>query len=142
MIVINRLMDELTAISVDYNKGVITKQEKDIKLDLLINQLELVEVNLYQQPLDELPERVKDSYRQLAFRTRYKSIESIKQLKEANGKVSYNASLRQVLGNRMHFKSLYRTVRVNTQAYISRNQLQYYSLNMEVFVLKGEDVNE
>jgi hypothetical protein len=142
MIVVNRLMDQLTEISVDYNNGVISKQEKDIKLDLLINQLELVEVNLYQQPLDELPTRVKDSYRQLMFRTRYKSIEAIKQLKEANGKVSYNASLRQVLGNRMYFKSLYRTVRVNTQAYISRNQLQYYSLNMEVFVIREGESNE
>jgi hypothetical protein len=51
MEVINELLKDLTEISQEYNDGIIDKDELDIKLGLLVNRIECVELNFNYQPM-------------------------------------------------------------------------------------------
>ncbi|AGK53178.1 hypothetical protein [Bacillus sp. 1NLA3E] len=140
MIVINKLMDELTDISIEFNKGTTTKAELLIQLDLVIGKIEGVQLNMNEAPLDRLPERVQQSFHQLLFSAKFKATEGIKGLaKDSQDKRSYNAQLRKLLGNRLYFRSLYKTMKLNSASYINRNQLTYYTPNTNIFILGGND---
>jgi hypothetical protein len=136
---INSMLQELIDYSKDYNMDEISKEELNLKLDLLSERLQRVEINFNEQPMDILPKHVKNSFNALLFQSKYRTIESIQTLIESTDKRSYNVRVRQVLGHKLYFRSLYRTMWNNINAYVTRNGLQYWNTNMQIFVLGGNE---
>jgi hypothetical protein len=138
---INSMLEELMEYSKEYNMDEISKEELNLKLDLLISRIEKVEINFTEQPMDTLPEYVKGSFNALLFQSKYKAIESIKTLKDAKEKRSVNARLRKVLGNKLYFRSLYSVMWKNINGYVNRNGLQHWNPNMQIFIIQGGNEN-
>jgi hypothetical protein len=143
MIEISRMLTELENCSVEFNRGKITEKELHVKIGLILTKLEKVEISYEYQPLDTLPQRVQDSFNTLLYANRYKAIISLTELAEASGdKRSYNSKLRHIIGSRFGFKNLYRTMKINIDGYIRRNDLRFYATSYQVFIIKGENDND
>jgi hypothetical protein len=131
---INAICQELIQYSTEFFKDEITKDELNIKLDLLIGRIERIEIN-YSQPLEIKNDRVLQSFQQLLFKSKFKAIESISGLKATSRKQSYTAKLNRILKNKLYFSSLQRTLQNTAKAYVLKNQLQYWNPNLQVFKL-------
>jgi hypothetical protein len=137
MELINEMLTELVEISQDYNIGITDKVEANLKLELLRNRIEMVEINYSKQPLDRLDSRIQSTYNQLLFRTKYKAISGFNLLIEATSKKSYNAKLRFILKNKLFFSQLHRTLLRNVEAYVKKNDLKFYNPNTPFFYQGG-----
>jgi hypothetical protein len=139
MEVINEMLTELVEISKEYNDGIIEKDELNLKLDLIKIRIESIEINYKKQPLDYLDDRVRASFNQLLFRTKFKSLSSIHLLKDTKNRKSYNAKLRFILKNKLFFNQLHRTLQRNIEAYVRKNDLMFYNPNTPTFRQRGND---
>lgn len=138
MQLINELIQELVHYSSEWNNNKISKDELNIKLDLISNRLKLIEIDFSNDPLYILDSHVMASFNQILYQTQYKAIQSLNTLKDTDDKRSYNASLRRLLESKFYFKSLNSTMQKNVHAYIKRNKLRYVSARIQVFIL-GEE---
>jgi hypothetical protein len=137
---INAICQELIDYSKDWYQDEITKDELNLKLDLLISRIERLEIN-YRQPLDMASDKAKSTFDSLLSKTKYKAVSSIKVLKATSKKQSYKAKVNFLLKNKLYFGSFARTIQNNIQGYLHRNQLQYWNPNLSIFKLGG-NVNE
>ncbi|MFB5196153.1 hypothetical protein ACE198_14690 [Neobacillus sp. KR4-4] len=133
---INTICQELIDYSKEWYQDEITKDELNLKLDLLISRIERIEIN-YRQPLDMASDKAKDTFNSLLAKTRYKAIISLNTLKATSKKQSYKAKVNFILKNKMFYGNLHRTMRNNIQGYLHRNQLQYWNPNLSIFKLGG-----
>jgi hypothetical protein len=142
MKVINDIQSELVAISKDLNAGIIDKAEANLKLDLVIQSIESVELNLNYNPIKEIDTRIHQTFNQLLFRTKYRSVSAIQTLKTTTNRRSYNAKARHLLKQGLFFSHFHKTIKNNCEAWIRRNRLEYYNLHADVFTTKGGNDND
>ncbi|WP_413299714.1 hypothetical protein AA0X95_16605 [Bacillus sp. 1P10SD] len=135
---INSICQELIDYSKEWYQEEITKEELNIKLELLINRIERIEIN-YRQPLDLASDKAKDSLNSLLSKTRYKAIIGINNLIATTNKKAYTSKVNFLLKNKLYYGSLQRTMKNNIQGYIHRNQLHYWNPNVEIFKLRGNE---
>jgi hypothetical protein len=143
MRLIEELIDELSLYSKAYNRNEIDKDTLNLKLQLLYKRVELIEINFSKQPLLTLPPSVQGVFRQLLFSAKYTSLSSIEDLIKANGKRDYNHKARLTIGNKLYFKSIGNTMKLNLKGYADRNQPKYVT-EFDIFIIgrKEDDTNE
>ncbi|MFJ7729279.1 hypothetical protein ACIQXV_24540 [Neobacillus sp. NPDC097160] len=135
---INALCHELILYSTEWYQDEISKEELNLKMDLLLSRIDKIEIN-YRQPLDISSVKAKDSFNSLLVKTKYKATASINTLIATSNKKTYKAKVNFLLKNQLYFGSLHRTMRNNINAYVLRNQLSYWNPNVEIFKLGGNE---
>jgi hypothetical protein len=139
--IINFVVDDLITISEEFNTGEITKEELDIKLELLIQNLEAITINFSEAPLKNIDKRIKDSFNQLLFKTKHKAISCIYLLISTKNKKSYNSKLRWMVTNKLYFNNLNMTLTKSIESYIHRNGLLYCK-EFQLFITGKVDESE
>jgi hypothetical protein len=137
MKLIEPMLEELKEISKDWNSEVITKDELNLKLDLLLLRIEFIEIDYSKSPLTRLDARIQDSFNQLLFRTKYKAKHCINLLKDTSNKKGYNARLRLIINNKLYFNPLYKTIKNSISGYIDRNKLRH-TREFQIFINRRE----
>ena len=137
MRVIDEILDDLLNAANDLNAGNLSKEEFDLKIDLMIGRVNQVRIN-YAEVRIHTFQRI---FEQLLFTAKFKAVEALKELRESNHKKSFNNRVRAILGQKMHFLALYKTVQSNMYGYRDRNGY-YLPSNIEVFILEGGETHE
>jgi hypothetical protein len=142
MKLIDEMVEELILYSKAYNNDDIDKNTLNLKLQLLYKRIELIEIDFSKRPLINLPSSVQGVFKQLLYSAKYTSLSSIQDLIDANGKREYNRKARLTIGNRLFFKSIHKTMKLNIWGYAERNQSKNIQ-EFDIFIMKGKgDSNE
>ncbi|CEG30039.1 hypothetical protein [Peribacillus simplex] len=138
MRVIDEILDDLLTAATDLNAGNLSREEFNLTVDLLIRRVNQVRIN-YEGARIHVFQRV---FNQLLFSAKFKAMEGLKEFKEAaTHKKSFNNRIRGILGQKLHFLSLYRTIKANRDGYRDRNGY-YLKSDIEIFVLEGGETHE
>ncbi|KQU17809.1 hypothetical protein ASG65_26195 [Bacillus sp. Leaf13] len=137
MRVIDEILDDLLNAANDLNAGNLSKEEFNLTIDLMIGRINEVKIN-YEGVRIHVFQRVFD---QLLFQSRYKAVEALKELREVTHKKSFNNQMRAILGQKLHFQSLYRTIKANRDGYRDRNGY-FLKPDIEIFILEGGETHE
>ncbi|MED4037045.1 hypothetical protein [Niallia taxi] len=119
---LNEMIEELIDISHEFSHGEITLDERNLKIDLLINQVEQLEIN-YVNPIENLPMHVKSVYESLLSRHKYKAIVSLKTLKQVDNKRTYNATVRHLISKKLYFNAMLRSINRSIWGYSEVNKM-------------------
>lgn len=131
MMLIDELLQELTDISTEFNHE-NDAEIRNLKLDLLIQRVESIEVNMYEVPLESLDMKVKTVFNQLLLKHKVKAVTSLQSLKLLN-KRSYNRVVRNIISKRLFFSSLHITLTRSINGYKDKNKLQHIQ-SFQLFV--------
>ncbi|WNF35684.1 hypothetical protein RJD24_14645 [Bacillaceae bacterium IKA-2] len=134
MKLIEEFVAELTDLCSEYNS------EKDVdvknmKLDLLITKLEMLELNLNEKPLKDIDNIVKNVLKQLLFKHKFKAITELETLKQTADKRMFNSLARNVIKSQLFFQPLYKMMQRNVYFYTYFNRLENIK-EFEIFILK------
>ena len=142
MKLIDDMILELNDISQEWNCEEISSEVRNMKLELLISQVEQLEIQ-FSNPLENLPPRVTNVFNQLLSRHKYKAIINLNQLKQATTKRHYNAIVRLLIQRKLYFPSLHRSFKRNIWAYAYANKMRHVK-EFQIFILKEMDgvINE
>ncbi|MCP1146158.1 hypothetical protein [Lysinibacillus endophyticus] len=123
MMLIDELLQELADISTEFNHE-NDAEIRNLKLDLLIQRVESIEVNMSEAPLESLDIKVKKVFNQLLLKHKVKSVSSLQSLKQMN-KRSYNRVVRTLISKRLFFSGLNNTMTRSISSYKEKNKLQH-----------------
>lgn len=142
MKLIDDMIQELIDISNEWNNDEISTEVRNMKLELLINQVEQLQIQ-FSNPLENLPPHVTNVLVQLLSRHKYKAIINLNQLKQADPKRQYNAIARLSIQRKLYFPSLHRSIKRNIWAYAFANKMRHVK-EFQIFILKEVDgvINE
>jgi hypothetical protein len=140
MRVIDEMLRELTSLSYDWNNGELTTEERNLKLDLLTKQVELLQIDFRYHPLDGLDTNVKAVLINLLSRHKHKAKNGLNALKEDDRKASYNRKVRYLIGNKLFFLSLNTTMIRNISSWKERNRMKHVK-EFQIFILESEGVS-
>jgi hypothetical protein len=118
MELINEYLQELIETSNQYNSNQIDIEERNLKLDLLLHRLELIQIEYSITPFNVLSERIQDTFNQLLFRSRHRSITSIESLIATTDKRSFNATVRRILASKLYFSTIHSTMQRQIVGYL------------------------
>lgn len=142
MKLIDDIIQELIDISNEWNNDEISTEVRNMKLELLINQVEQLQIQL-SNPIENLPPHVTNVLNQLLSRHKYKAIYNLNQLKQADPKRQYNSMARLLIQRKLYFPSLHRSFKRNIWAYAFANKMIHVN-EFQIFILKEMDgvINE
>jgi hypothetical protein len=142
MKLIDEIIQELTDISIEWNKREITTEVRNLRLDLLIQQLQQLDLNYNRRPLLYISKEAKQVFNQLLKRHIYKAVSSLDLLKETTNKKSYNSKARAIVSRKLFFHSLQKTMERNITGWIRRNDMQDVREFQLLILRKEEETNE
>ncbi|MGE6488788.1 hypothetical protein [Paenisporosarcina sp. NPDC076898] len=137
MKLIDDMIQELTDISQEWNDDEISSEVRNMKLELLISQVEQIQIQ-FSNPLENLPPHVTNVYNQLLNRHKYKAVISLNELKQATTKRQYNGIARLLIQRKLYFPSLHRSFKRNIAAYANANKMIHVK-EFQIFILKEMD---
>lgn len=140
MMLIEELLQELTDISTDFNTD-NDMEIRNLKLDLLIQRVESIELNMKDNPLEAADKKAKTTLNHLLLRYKLKAIISLKSLKEKD-KRSYNKIARNIISKKLFFTSLHTTITRSTRGYMDRNKLHHVQQQFQIFIEGDAAINE
>lgn len=137
MKLIDETIIELIDISQEFNNDEISSEVRNMKLDLLINQVEQIQIQFH-KPLENLPSHVQNVYKQLLNRHKYKAVINLNELKQTGTKRQYNAIARLLIQRKLYFSSLHRSFKRNIWAYSNVNK-RLQVTEFQIFILRELD---
>jgi hypothetical protein len=132
MKLIDAILEELKVYAAEFAAGETSKEELNLKLDLLICRVERIEIN-YDNKL-RLQENI---FKQLLSQRKYKAIVALKELQKTDQKRIFNARVRQILKNKLYFLSLHYSLKNNIEKYQIRDGKQPINRNIQLFITEG-----
>ncbi|MBN3553303.1 hypothetical protein JYA63_03430 [Fictibacillus nanhaiensis] len=139
MKLIDEIVHELTDISTEWNKREITTEVRNLRIDLLIQQIQQLDLNYDRQPLLYISKEAKQVFNQLLKRYIHKAVGSLDLLKETTNKKSYNNKGSAIINRKLFFHSLHKTMERNIIGWIRRNDMQDVR-NFQLLILRKEEV--
>ncbi|WP_078408727.1 hypothetical protein [Priestia abyssalis] len=140
MILIDELIQELTDISSEWNVGDISTEERNLKIDLLVKQLDQFQLNFGHDSLQNLNPHIHNVFTSLLNKHKSKAVVNLTSLKQADDKRKYNRIARILIERKLYFPALHRTIYRSIKGYADRDG-RYYVEEFQVFTL-GSDDNE
>ncbi|MDI2586611.1 hypothetical protein OR571_05550 [Psychrobacillus sp. NEAU-3TGS] len=134
MKLIEDMIQELTDTSQEWNNDEISFEVRNMKLDLLINQVEQLQIQ-FSNPLENLPPDATNVYTQLLSRHKYKAIIRLNELKQASTKRQYNIIARSLIQRKLYFPSLHRSFKRNIWAYSNAKKMLHVK-DFQIFIIK------
>lgn len=132
MKLIEEIVEELKIVSTEYN-GEGDKEVINLKLDLLLQRIEKIELNIEGTPYKDAPDVSKKVLFKLLYQHKYKAMKGIQALKEADNKSKYNRIARTLIARKLYFPSLHRTMTVDIDNYVIVNQMIYLN-ELQIFI--------
>ncbi len=133
MKLIEEMIEELKAVSTDWNKGLLSTEERNLKIDLIISQVEKLQVNFL--PLAAATDDTRSVFKQLLNSRKYVAIESLTALKEAGkNKRKYNSMARDVIAKKLYFSPLALTIERTAKGYSIRNDGLFHVKEFQKFI--------
>ncbi|KON88870.1 hypothetical protein AF332_20080 [Sporosarcina globispora] len=126
----------LTDYSTEYNTGEISREELNLKLELMISRMDKVQLDYSNSPFIYLPADVLGVFNNLLRRYKAKSKLGLTKLIEAPNKASYNRKARYLIGRKLFFASLHSTIQRNVQGWAMRNNSEYPIVN-DYFIMEN-----
>jgi hypothetical protein len=142
MKLIDEFIQELTDISIEWNKREISTEVRNLRLDLLIQQVQQLDLNYDSRPLLYISKEAKQVLNQLMKRHIYKAVSSLDLLKEATNRQSYNNKARAIISRKLFFHSLQKAMQRNIAGWIRRNDMQDVREFQLLIFRKEEEANE
>lgn len=138
MKLIEEMIEELKAVSTDWNKGLLSTEERNLKIDLIISQVEKLRVNLL--PLETATDDTRSVFNQLINSRKYVAIESLTALKNAGDyKRKYNSMAREVIAKKLYFSPLALTIERTAKGYSIRNDGLFHVKEFQKFINDGRE---
>ena len=125
MQIIDEMIQELTDYSTEYNTGDISKEELNLKLQLIISRIQELQIDYSHSPFVYLPADVLKVFTNLLNRYKAKATVSLTTLIEANSKASYNRKARHLIEKKLYFQSLFTAINRNITGWTFRNNTKY-----------------
>ncbi|MFJ7994290.1 hypothetical protein ACIQY5_19205 [Peribacillus frigoritolerans] len=133
MKLIEGMIEELKDISTGWNKGLLSTEERDLKISLIIDQVKGIQINFL--PLEAATEDTRGVFKQLLTSRKYVAIESLTTLKEAgNNKRKYNSMARDVITKKLYFLPLALTIERTVKGYSIRNDSLFHVKEFQKFI--------
>lgn len=110
------MIQELKDVSTGWNKGLLSTKERDLKISLIIGQVEKLQVNFL--PLAAATDDTRGVFNQLLNSRKYTAIDCLEGLKKAgDNKRKYNVAARMLIAKKLYFPPLALTIKRSTEAY-------------------------
>lgn len=133
MKIIEEMIQELKDVSTGWNKGLLSTEERDLKIDLIIGQVEKLQINFL--PLAAATEDTREVFNLLLNSRKYVAIESLTDLKAAgDSKRKYNYIARNVLAKKLYFPPLALTIERTVKGYSIRNDGLFHVKEFQKFI--------
>lgn len=133
MKLVEGMIEELKDISAGWNKGLLSTEERDLKISLIIGEVEKLQVNFL--PLAAATDDTRVVFNQLLNSRKYVAIESLIALKEAgNNKRKYNSMARDVIAKKLYFSPLALTIERTAKGYSIRNDGLFHVKEFQKFI--------
>ncbi|MDF2039353.1 hypothetical protein P2R12_20685 [Cytobacillus oceanisediminis] len=136
MKLIEELIQELTDYSTEYNTGEISKEELNLKLELMISRIDKIQLDNSHSPFIYLPADVLGVFTNLLRRYSVKAKLGLTKLIEAPNKASYNRKARYLIERKLYYVSLHSTIHRNVQGWAMRNTSKYPIVN-DYFIIEN-----
>jgi hypothetical protein len=117
MKLIEEIIAELKAAAIEFTAGETNKEEFNLKIDLLIGQVERIEINF----VDTHINTYQSIFNQLLYQRKHSAVEDLKELQLADRRQVVNTWVRRLLESKLYFTSIYRTITANMYGYQSKH---------------------
>ncbi|MBN3556055.1 hypothetical protein JYA63_17380 [Fictibacillus nanhaiensis] len=132
---IEAILKELKEYAAEFTGEVISKEEFNLKMDLLIRKIDRIEINFIDTKLGLQP----NIFNQLLFQRKFKATEALRDLQQQDRKRVFNAKTRKILANKLYFLSLYHTLKHNISKYQFREGKSDIDLNIQILIEGDQD---
>lgn len=137
MKLIEGMIEELRDISIGWNKGQLSTEERDLKIDLIIGQVKEIQINFL--PLEAATDDTRDVFKQLLTSRKFVAVESLTALKTAgNNKRKYNYMARDAIAKKLYFSPLALTIERTARGYAIRNDGLFHTKEFQKFIKNNE----
>jgi hypothetical protein len=117
MKLIDEILEEFKAAAAEFTARETSKEEFNLKIDLLFGRIERIEVNF----VDTHIHTYQKIFNQLLWQRKHRVIEALKELQQTDRKQVFNATVRRILAVKIYFFSNYRSKNANMNAYQSKH---------------------
>jgi hypothetical protein len=133
MKLIEGMIEELKDVSTGWNKGQLSTEERNLKIDLIIGQVKGIHINFL--PLEAATEDTRGVFKQLLTSRKFVAIESLTDLKKAgNNKRKYNSIARNLIAKKLYFSPLALTIERTARGYSIRNDGLFHIKEFQKFI--------
>lgn len=134
MKIIDEMLMELKTAAAEFAAGETSKEELNLKIDLLLGWIQCIEINF----IDAKIHTYQRVFNQLLFQRKHQAIEALKELQRTDRKQVFNARVRKILATKLYFNSIFRTISANMYGYQAQHGYKLKS-NIHIFIERGQE---